>query len=258
MARSANVKKEKERAGLSDELKRRLREAGALLLLPLALCLLVCLLSYDPSDPGWSHAGTGGHVHNLCGVVGAYIADLLRYLFGGVAYCFPLLLTFLGVQVLRNHGARNVQPWEPSLRLAGSVFFFITAPGLCWLNFSDSTMGPEGAGGVIGRSVAHGMLNAFGQQGAPLLLLAVFLIAVTLATGLSWFKVMDLTGQGVLKLVAWISRKVRETPEAITAYQARAERDVVKKVEAVKQAKREPVRIEPPRSASGEKRTRPR
>ncbi len=60
MARSANVRKEKEKAGLSEELKRRLREAGALLLLPLALYLLVCLFSYDVADPGWSHADTSG------------------------------------------------------------------------------------------------------------------------------------------------------------------------------------------------------
>ena len=40
MARSANGK-QKPREGLSEELKRRLREAGALLLLPLALYLLV-------------------------------------------------------------------------------------------------------------------------------------------------------------------------------------------------------------------------
>ncbi|MDO1528517.1 DNA translocase FtsK 4TM domain-containing protein [Fulvimonas sp. R45] len=231
---------------MSEELKRRLREAGALLLLPLALFLLVCVASYDAHDPGWSHAGSSGHVHNLCGTVGAYIADLLRYLFGGVAYCFPLLLLFLGVQVLRHHGVRNAQPWESSLRLAGSVFFFVTAPALCTLNFPDSMMPPEGAGGVIGRAVSNGMRHAFGNEGAPLLLLAVFLVAVTLATGLSWFRVMDWTGQGVLRAVAWLGGRLRRTPDLLAARQARAEREVVKKVEAVKQAKREPVRIEAP------------
>ncbi|HUA81345.1 MAG TPA: DNA translocase FtsK, partial [Dyella sp.] len=77
-----------------------------------------------------------------------------------------------------------------------------------------------------------------------LLLLALFLVAVTFATGLSWFKVMDLTGQGVLKLAGWFGSKLRAAPEAIAAHQARAEREVVKKTEAIKQAKREPVRIE--------------
>jgi S-DNA-T family DNA segregation ATPase FtsK/SpoIIIE len=244
--RSANAKKEKEKAGLSEELKRRLREAGALVLLPLALFLLVCVASYDARDPGWSHAGSAGHVHNLCGTVGAYIADLLRYLFGGVAYCFPLLLLFLGVQVLRHHGERNAQPWESSLRLVGSVFFFVTAPALCTLNFPTSNMLPEGAGGVVGHAVSYGMGRAFGNEGAPLLLLAIFLIAVTLATGLSWFRVMDWTGQGVVRALAWAGGKLRRMPDQLAARQARAEREVVKKVDAVKQAKREPVRIETP------------
>ncbi|MFK2876446.1 DNA translocase FtsK [Rhodanobacter hydrolyticus] len=246
MAPSANVKQKKESAGLSDELKRRLREAGALVLLALALYLLVCLFSYDAQDPSWSHAGVVAHSRNLGGTVGAYVADLLRYLFGGVAYFFPLLLLALSVPVLRQRGVLPVQPWESSLRLVGSVFFFITAPGLCWLNFPQSTMAPEGAGGVIGRAVAHGLLAAFGDKGAPLLLLALFLVAVTLATGLSWFKVMDWTGQATLRAVEWLRGKLRAAPDVIKAQQARAERDVVKKAEAVKQAKREPVRIEAP------------
>nr|WP_229238260.1 DNA translocase FtsK [Dyella amyloliquefaciens] len=227
-------------------MKRRLREAGALLLLPLALYLLVCLFSYNDQDPSWGHAGTVEHARNFGGSIGANIANVLRYIFGVVSYCFPLLLLFLGIQVLRHRGERTVQPWEPSLRLIGSVFFFITAPALLYLNFNDEPVLPQGVGGIIGMWVGRGLLSALGDKGAPLLLLALFLVAVTLATGLSWFKVMDLTGQGVLKLAGWFGGKLREAPEVLAARQARAEREVVKKTEAVKQAKREPVRIETP------------
>jgi len=243
VARSANVK-QKPKEGLSEELKRRLREAGALLLLPLALYLLVCLFSYDAMDPSWSHAGQAEHARNFGGMLGAYVADLLRYLFGMVAYAFPLLLLGLGIHVLRHRDEQTTSHWEPSLRLIGSVFFFITAPGLCWLNFPDSDMAPQGAGGVIGEAVGKGLQYVFGFKGAPLLLLALFLVAVTLATGLSWFKVMDWTGQGVLKLLGWCRAKLRAAPQALAARQARTEREVVKKADAVKQAKREPVRIE--------------
>ncbi|WP_235499632.1 DNA translocase FtsK [Frateuria sp. Soil773] len=230
---------------MSDELRRRLREAGALLLLPLALYLLVCLFSYNDQDPSWGHVGTAEHARNFGGAVGANIANLLRYIFGLVSYCFPLLLLLLGVQVLRQHGERAVHPWEPSLRLIGFVFFFITAPALLYLNFHEPVL-PQGVGGIIGLWVGDGLLRAFGEKGAPLLLLALFLIAVTLATGLSWFKVMDWTGQGVLKLAGWFGGKLREAPEALAARQARVEREVVKKADAVRQAKREPVRIEAP------------
>ena len=246
MARSAaNAKKANEPIGLSEEAKRRLREVGALLLLPLAVYLLVCLASYNDQDPSWGHASTVEHARNFGGAVGANIANLLRYIFGLVSYCFPLLLLLLGVQVLRQRGEQAEHPWESSLRLIGFVFFFVTAPALLYLNFNEPVL-PQGVGGIIGQGVGHGLLQAFGEKGAPLLLLALFLIAVTLATGLSWFKVMDWTGQGTLLLVGWLRGKLKQAPEAAKAQQARAEREVVKKAEAARQAKREPVRIETP------------
>jgi len=252
VARSAKVVKKQarsqvkaQREGLSDELKRRLREAGALLLLPLALYLLVCLLSYNDQDPSWGHMGIAERATNFGGSVGANIANLLRYIFGLVSYCFPLLLLALGIQVLRARGERLVAPWEPSLRLIGFVFFFITGPALVYLNV-DSPVLPEGPGGIVGKWVGHGLHSAFGDKGAPLLLLAVFLIAVTLATGLSWFKLMDVTGQGVVRIGGWFGGKMRRAPEVMAARNARAEREVVKKAEAIKQARREPVRIETP------------
>jgi len=247
VARSSKNVKQEPREGLSDELKRRLREAGALLLLPLALYLLVCLFSYNPHDPSWTNAGTAEHARNFGGAVGAYVADLLRWIFGLVAYGFPVLLLLLGVQVLRQRGRPAMHPWEPSLRLVGFVFFFLVTPALLWFNVGHpDTVQPQGIGGIIGQWLGGGLLAAFGAKGAPLLLLAVFLIAVTLATGLSWFKLMDLTGHGVLKLVAWLQIKLRKAPQALAARQARTEREVVKKAEAVRQAKREPVRIEAP------------
>jgi S-DNA-T family DNA segregation ATPase FtsK/SpoIIIE len=252
VARSAKVVKKQARSqvkaqseGLSDELKRRLREAGALLLLPLALYLLVCLLSYNDQDPSWGHMGIAERATNFGGAVGANIANLLRYIFGLVSYCFPLLLLALGIQVLRARGERLVAPWEPSLRLIGFVFFFITGPALVYLNV-DSPVLPEGPGGIVGKWVGQGLHRAFGDKGAPLLLLAVFLIAVTLATGLSWFKLMDVTGQGVVRLGGWFGGKMRRAPEVMAARNARAEREVVKKADAIKQARREPVRIETP------------
>ncbi|MDF3983173.1 DNA translocase FtsK 4TM domain-containing protein [Luteibacter sp. PPL201] len=255
MARSAKVVKKQakaqvkaQRAGLSDELKRRLREAGALLLLPIALYLLVCLISYNDQDPSWGHMGVAERATNFGGAVGANIANLLRYIFGLVSYGFPLLLLALGIRVIRHRGERDVQPWEPSLRLIGFVFFFITAPALVYLNV-DAPVLPEGPGGIVGKWVGRGLHGAFGDKGAPLLLLAVCLVAVTLATGLSWFRLMDATGERVVRIGGWFGGKVRQAPEVMAARSARAEREVVKKAEAVKQARREPVRIEAPAAA---------
>ena len=88
-------------ASTSEQMQKRLREVAFLLLLPVVVYLLACLLSYSPQDPGWSHAGEPEHIHNFGGAVGAWIADLSLYFFGGLAYVFPLLLLAVGAGILR-------------------------------------------------------------------------------------------------------------------------------------------------------------
>ena len=56
------------------------------------------------------------------------------------------------------------------------------------------------AGGVIGQLVGKSLTSGFGDLGANLFLVVLLLISVTLATGLSWFKVMEQIGAGILKL----------------------------------------------------------
>ena len=85
--------------GLSDRALRLLREARLMLTLTAALFLLLLLASYDRADPGWSNAAATDTVHNLGGHLGAWVADLLLYLFGLSAY---LWLALLAVLVLRE------------------------------------------------------------------------------------------------------------------------------------------------------------
>ena len=67
--------------GLSGRAIRLLREARWIVLCFLAIFLFLILLSYNPVDPGWSHAVTTRQVHNLGGRIGAWFADLILYLF---------------------------------------------------------------------------------------------------------------------------------------------------------------------------------
>ena len=53
---------------------------------PLALFLLLALLSFDPADPSWSQTGYQTSIHNYAGPIGAWLADLLLFSFGWIAY----------------------------------------------------------------------------------------------------------------------------------------------------------------------------
>jgi S-DNA-T family DNA segregation ATPase FtsK/SpoIIIE len=98
---------------------------------------------------------------------------------------------------------------------------------------------------VLGQLVARLLTSAFGQMGASLFLLAIFLVALTLATGVSWFKVMDGIGRAVLVAFDWIGSSTKKAGEIRAARTARSEREVVRKIDSVKQSKREPIKIEP-------------
>ncbi len=243
MARDTRAKKPTPR--LDEHWQKRLREAAFLLLLPLAIYLLACLLSYSPKDPGWSHVGEPDHIHNFGGAFGAWIADLGFYLFGVVAYALPLLLLGIGAVILRGATAVERSPLEPTLRLIGFVAFFIAGCGLASLHINAPTLLPAGDGGILGALVGGGLMKGFGYLGASLFLLALFLVAITLATGLSWFRLMDTIGRALFAAAAWLGGRWRRTDDWNAAREARIEREVVRKVETVKQSKRDPIRIEP-------------
>ncbi|MBX3696928.1 MAG: DNA translocase FtsK 4TM domain-containing protein [Dokdonella sp.] len=242
MARESKTKKP---IPLNDKLQRRLREVGFLLLLPLAIYLFACLWTYSPADPGWSHVGEPEKVANFGGKVGAYMADLLFYFCGALAYAFPALLLLVGAVVLRGAEEIERSPLEPALRLIGGLAFFVAGSGLAQMHFNGPSQLPAQAGGVLGALIGGSLTRGFGFLGATLFLLALFLIAVTLATGLSWFKVMDAIGRGLLALVGWIRDRSRRADDWTAARQARVEREVVRKVDTARQSKREPLKIEP-------------
>ena len=59
------------------------RDIALILIAPLLLYLLASLVTYSPTDPGWSNSGSlTAPLHNVGGVVGAKLADVLLYITG--------------------------------------------------------------------------------------------------------------------------------------------------------------------------------
>src|SRR5215470_2687756 len=71
---------------------RGLRESAIIALAVLALVMFVALASYNAEDPSFSYTGNSSVVHNRIGPVGAYLADVLFFLFGRPAFLFPVML----------------------------------------------------------------------------------------------------------------------------------------------------------------------
>ena len=62
---------------LSDQVARTVREGALWVFIAFSLILWFALFTYDPVDPGFSHAGSSGEINNGVGRIGALMADLL-------------------------------------------------------------------------------------------------------------------------------------------------------------------------------------
>ena len=235
-------------AGL-DRRQKLWRELALVAISPLLLYLLASLLSYHTDDPGLSRTGSvAGPLHNVGGLVGAHLADLAFWFFGYVAYTVPLVLggiAWIALFGLDSDGDGRVD-FGPALRLIGIVGFLVSACGLAHTLGGSAPSLPAESGGLLGQVVGSSMRGVFGGMGGNLFLFAVLLMSVTLATGLSWFALMDWIGGKVLALFGRLGEGTRQAAEWQRARAMREEREVVRKVETVKRAKREPVYIEPP------------
>ena len=79
-----------------------LREAGWIVLLGIGAYLALILASYHRTDPGPFYSGAGGAIANKGGALGAWISELLLYLFGFSAWLFVALA---GYGILRLYRA---------------------------------------------------------------------------------------------------------------------------------------------------------
>ncbi|KOR27183.1 hypothetical protein TI05_19585, partial [Achromatium sp. WMS3] len=69
------------------------REISLWIVFSVGLYLVLALITYDPQDPGWSYAIPNiSNTKNAGGLVGAWCADLLVYLFGYLAFLFPITI----------------------------------------------------------------------------------------------------------------------------------------------------------------------
>ncbi|MGL6046319.1 MAG: DNA translocase FtsK 4TM domain-containing protein, partial [Vogesella sp.] len=71
---------------LPPKLTALLREAWWLLMAVTAVYLVITLASFNPADPSWSHSSADTQVRNYGGTFGAWLSDILLYLFGYAAW----------------------------------------------------------------------------------------------------------------------------------------------------------------------------
>lgn len=200
---------------VKSSLKARLREGFLLLAATLSLFLLLALLSYHRTDPGWSQTASDPIVHNAVGRVGAWLSDVFLFLFGALAYLFPIMISYVSWFYYRERARTDELDEMPlaltALRVLGFIVVIVAGCGLAdlHLGFIAANL-PFHAGGILGYGVGLGLLRLFNDLGATLMLFAFIFIGITLVTGLSWFTILEKLGALGLRVFPWLKEKCLE------------------------------------------------
>jgi S-DNA-T family DNA segregation ATPase FtsK/SpoIIIE len=225
----------------------RLREGALVLLVAISAYLLLSLVTYTENDPGWSYAGPREYAENAGGLVGAWLADVLLNLFGLWGYLFPLMVGWSGWLILKERNPDNTLNIPMvTLRWVGFLLTLIAGSSLAALHLGHvATFLPSGSGGILGAFFQALLVSVFSFAGGSLLLLALMLSGFTLFTGISWFRVMDGLGGGVLKLFRYLGSIRGRMEEARRAKAVKKKRSETFKVEKKRFETRSPPKIEP-------------
>ena len=224
---------------------RGLRESAIIALGIVALVLLLALATYSPDDPGFSFTGNATPVHNRIGVVGAWLADVLFFLFGRPAFLFPLVLAAACWGLQRRLRQGSASRANTVVRIAGFLLVLVASCALATLHWAPGVL-RQSAGGVVGSVVGRGLAAGLEFLGATLLLIAAWMAGLSLAFGVSWLTIMDRLGNSVWAGVGWLRARWSSSRDAAEGRERRqARKEAVESLQK-KAVTRPPPRIEAP------------
>lgn len=163
--------------------------------------LAVMLATYHETDPSFSIA-TDSKVQNACGLLGAWVSDVLYTFFGTSAWWLVLGLVVTTFFMLRRYVRRKNGETDP-YRLAlprysaafGLLVLMVGSSSLEALRLrSLSPWLPGRPGGVLGTSLAFSVEHYVGVGLATLVFLTMMGVGLGLLMDFSWLRVAQLTG----------------------------------------------------------------
>ncbi len=225
-----------------------LRESRWLLLAALAVYFTVALYGYNPADSAWSHSSAGTKTGNPAGMLGAYLSDLLFYLFGVSAWWLVLFIlqqVWAGYRRLRADSIFCKR--ELWVSLVGCALLLLSSSALEAIRLHTLKVSlPLAPGGMFGMLIGDAMTRWMGFTGATLLLLALIASSFSLFSGLSWLRFMDWLGAQLETAYCWVRQFWQTREDRRIGVQATSDRSAVVEVEKKRVEVHQPIHIEQP------------
>ena len=222
-----------------------LRESRWLLFVACAIYFTVVLFGYQHDDPAWSHSGSGAVTRNPGGVLGAYLSDVLFYLFGLSAWWW------VGLMLQRiwagYHNLRADSLFDRRVLWVSGIGFAVLLLSSSALEavrlYSLKVVLPLAPGGMMGRVVGDALTHLLGFTGATLLLLALLATSFSVFSGLSWLRFIDSLGGALEAAYLWARTAWQTRQDKRIGAQAMTQRSAVVEVEKKRVEDHQPIHI---------------
>ncbi len=187
------------------------RDIFAIFFLALGIFIALCLVSYHPSDPAINSVSNMTTVHNLGGLVGSYLADILFTLLGISAYLASAICFIMCFIQMSKHPIH--------FRISTMLFYIGTigfGSALIHLRFNNihfqgvSIPGGGLVGGLIGSIFFH-YLN---KAGAYLIISACFITCFMMATKISLSAIFN----AIHTFISLSANHIKSLTQRVSAY----------------------------------------
>ncbi|MDR1349326.1 MAG: DNA translocase FtsK 4TM domain-containing protein [Zoogloeaceae bacterium] len=244
-----------------------LQESRWLLVGALALFLGMSLWGYHREDPSWSHATGDAVVLNPAGRAGAWVSDILLYVFGLSAWWWIvlcLMFVWWGYRRLNGPGMPKIAEAREKTGERGAAktkgqdrrAFYLAIIGFFLLLFASSALEalrfhayaltlPGHPGGIAGQEVAARGSALMGHTGATLLLLVTMAVGWSVFVGMSWLWFFERLGAALERVYLWALAGYERWQDQRIGRSVAEQRDAVVEQEKRRGELKEPLWIEP-------------
>ena len=113
-----------------------------------------------------------------------------------ISFLFPKAVLLSDIEKIASNflNQKTFDHFIFSIHSIGVLLLFVGGCGILWMHFNANTWLPSeirGAGGIIGYKVGTLILKLTGFDVTKLIIIALFLIALTLYAVLSWLLLID-------------------------------------------------------------------
>ncbi len=233
---------------LPDKIGGLLQESRWLGLGAVALFLSMALWGFNKEDPGWSHSVNSSTLHNPTGRAGAWLADIMLYVFGLSAWWWIVLFGMFVWWGFRRLNAFHADSRRPlSVALGGFIFLLLASCTLEALRFHTlKAVLPLSPGGMLGIELSRVLERQLGYTGSTLLLLAAIAAGWSIFSGMSWLWAFERLGAGLETFAGFFYGRVDTWRDRKIGREVAQQREVVVEEEKRRVELHDPIVIETP------------